>query len=193
MAATPGYRAPGCQGPYHRSVILVRLHDKAMSLADARGRRLAINAPDSNTGVNLLRAEVASLAGGRPFFAGVVETGAHARSVAALAEGVADIAAVDCVSWALLERSSPLLCNRLRVLAWSRASPGLPLVTGALTHGTELALLRRTLDAVAQDPALKAARQALLLDRFHNVPEADYRSLARLAARAAELGYPRLV
>ena len=193
VVATPGYRARGCQGPYHRSVILVRLHDRALTLADARGRRLAINAPDSNTGVNLLRAEVAPLAGGRPFFTGVVETGAHARSVAAVVEGVADLAAVDCVTWAHLERSHPSLCGLLRVLAWSRASLGLPLVTGASTPRKELMLLRETLDAIALNPALKEVRRTLLLDRLHSVRDDAYQELVYLKRGAGEQGYPELV
>ena len=46
------------------------------------GRRVAINGRDSNSGMNLLRAAVADLAGGRPYFSRVIETGAHMASLA---------------------------------------------------------------------------------------------------------------
>ena len=193
VVATPGYRARGCHGAFHRSVFLVRTGDAAMNLADMRGATLALNAPDSNTGMNLLRVEVAPLAQGAPFFAGVVNTGSHARSVAAVAEGVADLAAVDCVTWAHLERFAPALSGRLRVLGWSAASLGLPLVTGASTSDEEFGLLVRVLEDVALDPALQAVRRTLLLDRIYRVLDVEYRGLAGLRDIAAEQGYPHLV
>ena len=67
VVATPAYRARGCRGPYHRSAVVVRRSDPATVLADARAYRVAVNAPDSNTGSNLLRAAVAPLGGGSPF------------------------------------------------------------------------------------------------------------------------------
>jgi ABC-type phosphate/phosphonate transport system substrate-binding protein len=193
VVTTPGYRARGCQGPFHRSVVLVRMNDKAMNLSDLRGRRLAFNAPDSNTGVNLLRAEIAPMALSRPFFGAVIETGAHVRSVAAVAEGVADVAAVDCVTWALLERSSPALCGRLRVLAWTMAGLGLPLVTGPETSLAEIELLRQAIEAAVADRALADVRRTLLLHAVYRTSEVEYRGLLRLKSMAAEQGYPELV
>ena len=193
VVATPGYGARGCHGAFHRSVFLVRAGDPAMNLSDMRGATLALNAPDSNTGMNLLRVEIAPLAQGKSFFKGVVETGSHVRSVAALVEGVADLAAIDCVTWAHLERFTPALSRRLRVLGWSAASLGLPLVTGVRTSDYAFGLLVRALEDVALDPALCAVRRMLLLDRIYRVLDVEYRGLARLRQLAAEQGYPELV
>ena len=193
LVATPGYRAQGCDGPFHRSAVLVRLAEPAQGLCDMRGARLALNEVRSNTGMNLLRSELAPLAHGRAFFSQVVLTGSHLSSAAAVAEGEADMAAVDCVTWAQLQRFAPTLGRRLRVLAWTTRSPGLPLVTGRLTdHATFLAL-QQALGAVAEDPAMAALRRTLLLDGFHRLPERHYRSLLFLEQMAADQGYPDLV
>ena len=193
LVATPGYRAQGCDGPFHRSAVLVRLNEPAQGLYDMQGSRLALNDIHSNTGMNLLRSELAPFARERAFFRQVVLTGSHASSAAAVAEGRADLAAVDCVTWAHLQRLASTLSRRLRVLAWTTRSPGLPLVTGRLTDHATFRVLEDALNAIADDPAMAATRATLLLDRFHKLPERHYRSLLFLEQMAADQGYPDLL
>jgi ABC-type phosphate/phosphonate transport system substrate-binding protein len=119
LVATPRYRARGCSGPFHRSAIVVARESRARGLADLRGGRCAVNDLASNTGMNLLRAEVAREARGRPFFAHVRLTGAHETSLEAVASGRADIAAIDAVSFAHLGSLCPDLTAAVRILAWS--------------------------------------------------------------------------
>jgi ABC-type phosphate/phosphonate transport system substrate-binding protein len=192
LVATPRYLARGCDGPFHRAAIVVRKGSRAQSLADLRGLRLAFNAPDSNTGVNLLRAELAQVAHGAGFFAATVSTGSHADSAAAVAEGRADVASIDCVTWAFLQRLRPALTERLAVLAWTARSPGLPLVTSRLTDRTTFTWLRQALDELARDPGLAPLRRELLLDGFHSLPEPHYRTLLYFEQMAASLGYAQL-
>lgn len=52
--ATPAYAGEGCDGDHHRSRFVVRRDDAATCLAALAGLRAAINAVDSNTGMNLL-------------------------------------------------------------------------------------------------------------------------------------------
>jgi ABC-type phosphate/phosphonate transport system substrate-binding protein len=141
--ATPRYAAAGCEGATHRSRLVVRQDDAAIALPALRGRRVAVNAADSNTGMNLLRALVAPLATDGRFFGSIVRTGSHHASAQAVASGEADIAALDCVTFAHLERAEPTLARALRTLAWSAPSPGLPLVTAATTSDADLRILRR--------------------------------------------------
>ena len=76
--------------------------------------------------MNLFRATIAPVAGGGAFFRAIMVTGSHEASVAAVAEGLADLAAIDCVSFALLERGRPELIERVAVVAESPRSPSLP-------------------------------------------------------------------
>lgn len=189
VVATPIYDAPGCAGAWHRSALIVRRDDPAQDVAALRGRNVAINARDSNTGMNLLRAAVAPLARAGRFFGAVIETGAHARSLWAVIGGQADLAAIDAVTLALLRDRYPALDRRVRVLDWTAATPGLPLVTGA---GRSPDSLRAALADVVTDPALGETRAALRLNDITVVERGAYDAVPALAAQARNHGYPEL-
>jgi len=190
--ATPLYTAAGCAGASYRSAILVRRDDPASSLGDLRGRRCVINEIDSNSGMNLLRATLAPLAGGNPFFASISHSGSHRRSAALVAAGRADVAALDCVSYAHLQRLEPETTAALRLLAWTPSSPSLPLITAIGTDAQTLRSLRTCLAAVAADPALAASRAELLLEGFALNPANDYAAVLELERRAVAAGYSTL-
>src|SRR5262245_15549675 len=75
--ATPTYAAEGCGGANYCSFAIVRADDPAQTLADLHGRRVAINGTHSHSGYNLLRAMLARLARGAPFFSEVKTSGSH--------------------------------------------------------------------------------------------------------------------
>ncbi len=188
LVATPCYGAEGCDGASYRSAIVVRAADPADSLAALRGRRCAVNDAASNSGMNLLRHAVMPFArGGAAFFSETVWTGAHVASLRAVADNRADVAAVDCVTWALLRRVRPDASAGLRVLAWTASSPGLPLVTGSGTDASTLAALRAALDEVARDPALALVRDALLLEGFSRLEPDAYDALLALEGQGRSL------
>ena len=189
LVATPIYDAPGCQGAWHRSALIVRRDDPAQDMAALFGRRAAINARDSNTGMNLLRAAVAPHARAGRFFGAVLETGAHARSLWAVIGGRADLAAIDAVTLALLRDRYPALDRRVRVLDWTAQTPGLPLITRA---GRSPDALRRALADVLADPALRETRAALRLIDITVVERSAYDAVPALAAQARDQGYPEL-
>ena len=189
LVATPVYDHPGCDGPLYRSWLVVRASSPATTLTELRGSRAAINGWDSNSGMNFLRAAVAPLAVGGRFFASVGVTGAHLASVAAVATGGADVAAIDCVTHGLLVRHRPDLLAGTRVLASTPASAGLPLVTAAATSDATVEALRAALRAMLSDPATEAARAAL---GWVGLADADYRSVTELADVARKLGMERL-
>lgn len=194
LVATPCYDLPGCEGPAYRSALVVRADDPAESLADCAGRVPAVNALHSQSGHNTLRAAVAELAEpGRPFLAPGVPTGSHRASVVAVAEGRADLAAIDCVSFALLVRHEPELAGRVRVLGWTPAAPGLPLITALGTGDAALAAIREVLAEVAADAGLAAARAALGLTGYAVLPEDAYDAVLAMRARADAAGQPPLL
>ena len=192
VVATPRYRARGCDGIDYRSAVVVRADHPASSLNDLRGGRCAVNDLASNSGMNLLRAEIAPIAQGEAFFNAVIITGSHLASANAVVHGDADVAALDCITFAHLQRWRPQLTARLRVLSWTVRSPGLPLITSLATSAAQLGDLRAVLDEVAVDPALREVRDILLLDGFGVVPAEHYRAILRLGDIARGLGYPHL-
>jgi ABC-type phosphate/phosphonate transport system substrate-binding protein len=192
LLATPVYDAAGCDGARHRSALLVRRDDPAPDLAALAGRRVAINARDSNTGMNLLRAGVAPLAQNGRFFGAVVETGAHRRSVCAVIAGHADLAAIDAVTLALLRDRYRAIDRRVRVLGWTAGSPGLPLITSARQSAATIAALRAALADVLADPVLAATRAALRLVGMTVLARNAYDVVPALERQARDAGYPEL-
>jgi ABC-type phosphate/phosphonate transport system substrate-binding protein len=192
LVATPVYRAPGCEGACYRSVIVVRASAQFRNLAELRGAVCAINTTDSHSGMNILRAELAPFAPPAPFFADIRITGGHVASLAAIQKGDADVAAIDCVTFALLARVRPEAIAGLRILAWTQAAPALPFITSRYTPERVLHEIRRALDAVVTDPVLQTMRQTLLLERFEVLTWRDYATMIALERAAIAQGYPEL-
>jgi ABC-type phosphate/phosphonate transport system substrate-binding protein len=189
---TPCYRAPGCTGSLYSSAVVVRTDDASAGLRHLRGCRVAFNSRDSQSGYNSLRALVAPLAAGGRFFTAATETGAHRSSVAAVRTGRADLAAIDAVTWALLERDEPDQVAGLRVLCYTAPAPGLPFVTAAGTDAARLERIRAALAAACSDPASTAARADLLIDGFEVLPIAAYDAIPAMRDQAIAAGYPEL-
>ena len=191
--ATPVYDAPGCEGCRYSSVIVVRAEDPAADLAAMKGKCVAVNSRTSHSGCNALRRSLAPLAAGRAFFSEVVMSGGHGASLQAVAEGRADVAAVDCVTYALIARHRPNAVAGLRVLAFTEPAPGLPYVTAAGAFEALCDRLRAGLSEAMRDPTLAEARAALLIAGIEVLPPEAYDRIDRMEREAAELGYPEIV
>jgi ABC-type phosphate/phosphonate transport system substrate-binding protein len=190
--ATPCYAAPGCAGPRYRSIVLVAEDAPAGSLEDLRGGVCAINGWGSHSGMSALRALIAPLARQGRFFGAVRVSGAHALSLAMLARGEADAAAIDCVVHALLARHRPAALSGTRPLAETADAPAPPLVTRAGAGGELVARLWAALLSTFEDPALAAARADLLLAGIEILPPPAYLRIRAFERYAARLGYPLL-
>jgi ABC-type phosphate/phosphonate transport system substrate-binding protein len=157
-----------------------------------RGAVAALNAHDSNTGMNLFRATIASVACGAPFFSSIAVTGSHEASVTAVAEGGADLASIDCVSFALLERGRPELIKRVAIVAESPLSPCLPFIASARLGGSTIAAVSDALFAALADQDLAEARTTLGLKGARIATPADYDRVIELERNAAGMGYTQL-
>lgn len=187
--ATPCYAAPGCEGPLYSSVIVVRADSPAQTVSDLCGLRCAINGYGSHSGCNALRATVAPLARDGRFFGSVVVSGGHAMSVSMLQSGEADVAAIDCVVYALMARFRPGLSEHLRVIGRTVSAPVGPYVSGRAQSGDFVARLRNGMAEAMRDPTLAAARDDLLLRGMEILPVERYAEIGRLESEALELGY----
>lgn len=190
LVATPCYAAQGCEGSLYSSLFVVRASDPADRLDDLRGRRAAYNSRDSQSGYNALRHAVAPLARNGRFFVDGVETGAHLLSMESVRRGDADIAAIDCVTFALAEDAGRTA--GLRVLGQSEKVPGLPFITSVRTTEAELASLRRALAEVLQNDTAAPALAAMRLTGFADADVSAYASIAEMEDEAIARGYPVL-
>jgi hypothetical protein len=99
---------------------------------------------------------------------------------------------IDCVTFEHLRTAEPALFAAVRVIGWSAASPGLPLITAAGTDDWTLAALRAALAEISADREIASALNALLIDGFDVLALDDYHNVTELERRAATLGYPEL-
>jgi hypothetical protein len=90
----PVYDVPGCAGATHRAFFVVRADFPARGLDDLRGAVFLLNSPLSNSGMNLPRRALAEIAGGKPVFRQVIETGGHPASLDRLLRGEGDVASI---------------------------------------------------------------------------------------------------
>ncbi|MET0312897.1 MAG: PhnD/SsuA/transferrin family substrate-binding protein [Hansschlegelia sp.] len=184
LVGVPHYAAPGCEGPLYRSLLVVREDDPAEATADLVGRRAAINGFESHSGFSQLVATLAPFANGRRVIGETVVSGAHLRSLALLREGVADVAAIDCVTWALAARDDPGAIEGLRIIGHSQPSLGLPFIASRRFGAEAIDALRGALVVAVRDPALEAARAGLMLTGVSFPTPNAYRGHAE-AAQAA--------
>lgn len=166
LVATPDYGLPEAP-PGHYCSVLVTRADEPGKAEDFIDRTLAFNGQDSQSGWAAPQNQMARI-GQR--FTRTLHTGAHVDSARAVAEGRADIAAIDAVSWRLMTAHRPAVAGRLRVLCQTDPTPGLPLITAA---GRDPAPLAR--DVAAAIAALAPVdRDALGLRGVVRIPAEAY-------------------
>ena len=185
------YEAPGCDGVLNRSQLVVRADDPACTLEDLRGRRLAINGTESQSGYNSLRASLVPLLpvvqDGR-FFGATHVSGAHHLSVIAVRDGLADVASIDCVSLAGFQKHRPEITAGIRVLGQTAPYPGLPLITSAATTPGTLSALRDALTWFTLAPEMAQVRADLFIRGFEPLTMADYQVCRDMCAAADAAG-----
>jgi hypothetical protein len=160
LVGTPDYGLEGCPPGYYCSAIVVRADDPRAKRSDFADGICAFNGPESQSGFAAWEGFA---------FAAWHETGAHALSISAVASGAADIAAIDAVTWRLAVAHQPEAAA-LRVLEWTKTTPGLPFITAQGRKGAVLAEAV-TAGIAALDPA---ARRALGIAGFVQIPSAAY-------------------
>ncbi len=142
VVGQPDYSAfEGGAGEAYSSAILVRAGEAGtgpvsppadgsavLPLERMRGRKLAFNDPHSMSGIIALGRDLEAAGESLDIFSGKVETGGHRASIVAVADGRADICAVDCRTWALARRFEPK-AKQMEVVGWTARRKGLPCIS----------------------------------------------------------------
>jgi ABC-type phosphate/phosphonate transport system substrate-binding protein len=135
----------GGQGAFYSSAIMMRRSaarqrhtpsppdgSAAIPLHLLRNRRFAFNSTDSMSGIVAPARDLEAMGENLGMFSGRLETGGHRDSIIAVAEGRADVCAVDCRSWALARRYEPAAAE-VEVVGWTKRRKGLPYITSIST------------------------------------------------------------
>lgn len=190
VVATPSHETPHVSGPYYRSLVVVREEDPR-NLEQLSGATLAINSWFSHSGCCALIPLVAPLAEGAEFFGRIVETGAHARSLDAVRDGGADVAAIDCISWAMLERHRPSAIAGVRILRETDRAPAPPYVSRLGPEDRRR--LQSALLRVFEHPDTEALRSDLFIRGVTLTDERHYQPLREFVAAGARRSFAQLL
>ncbi|RUX53325.1 phosphate ABC transporter substrate-binding protein, partial [Mesorhizobium sp. M7A.F.Ca.US.014.04.1.1] len=81
-------------------------------------------------------------------------SGGHRASIVAIAEGWADVAAVDCESWALAQRFEPA-ARKVAIVGWTGRRKGLPFITARATPEKTVRAMREALAGLSEQPRIQ--------------------------------------
>jgi hypothetical protein len=159
--------------PLYWSEFVVHSDSPHLTLSDTFGGRIAFTSNESQSGFAAPLRHLSKARGARPLFREVIAPQVTPQgALAAVAEGRADVAAIDAYSLQLLRRYAPELVANSRVVARTEPRP-MPLLVSSEPMP---ALSRAFLEAHA-DPALHPAMADLRLSRFVRPDPSDYRQL----------------
>ena len=173
LVGAPAYAIPDTRPGHYYSVLVARKSEAPEDLGDLAGKRFAYNMAHSQSGfaapVRLLAAS------GLQSLAVPLETGAHRASIRAVADGTADWAAIDVVTWHLAKRHEPA-ANELVVFATTPQTPVLPLIT-SLHYADRTDAIASAVEA-AIDGLDAEIRDAVFLSGLVRLTPADYAALS---------------
>jgi len=172
----------------YQSWLIVPADSPAQNLSDLRGKTFAFTDPWSNSGRVFPTAMVKDL-GETPetFFGRTFYTYSHDDAIRAVANGVADGAAVDSLVYQYAVAREPELGNKTKIIHRSPAFGIPPVVTSPHLRPQTKAELQSILLDMTNDPAGQAALDVLDIDRFVLTSDTQYNSARELEEKVGLL------
>ncbi|MEP2717300.1 PhnD/SsuA/transferrin family substrate-binding protein [Pseudophaeobacter sp.] len=166
LIGTPDYGLPDCAPGFYRSVFVVKKSEAQPRLEQFDRASFAYNDALSQSGwaAPLIHMQDLGILPGE-----LIETGGHQASAQAVAEGHADFAALDMLSWALILEHDDFASD-LTVIERTVATPGLPFITSLKQDPAQLFIaVKSAIEALDTE-----SREALHLKGFLHIPTSDY-------------------
>lgn len=166
VVGQPSYDAyEGGQGELYSSALVMRTGEgpEVRSPADGRamlpldlirGKRFTFNSLDSMSGIIAPTRDLEAAGESLDIFSSRNESGGHRGSIVTVAEGRADIAAIDCESWALAQRFEPA-ARKIVIVGWTARRKGLPFITARTTPEKTIKAMREALVGLAEQPRIQ--------------------------------------
>jgi ABC-type phosphate/phosphonate transport system substrate-binding protein len=179
VLATPIYDVEGCGDGTYRSALVVPKNATFRSAEDTKGSRFAFNGANSLSGFRCMFPKVGDP---RAWFSQSVESGSHRVSAQRVADGGADVAAIDAVCWAYIQQYDPKVAEQLRVLDWTDVVPALPFISAKSKTDEEVNLKRSAINAGVDQALLRYETKPLFLTGVTEKPLQDYIKLRLLSS-----------
>ncbi len=177
LLGTPHFDIDGWQGPNYCSAIIVQRDSPVTSLQECRRDRFAFNSNNSLSGYRCMTPLV-----GRPeeWFDNLVKSGGHRFSATMVADGRADIAAIDAMCWHLFQTYQPEQAAQLKVLQWTPPLPGLPYITNRYWSADKLQRLKAVLANAISEIMTSPQNAILRLSGVSHLETEAYKSIILL-------------
>ncbi len=130
LVGTPDYGLSDCPAGYYRSALVVRTNDPRQAITDFKDATFAYNQTYSQSGY---AAPYWHIKSNGFWFQNRLHTEQHLESAHAVVQSRADIASIDAVTWRLMCAFEDFP-KKLRVLDWTKPTPGLPLITSVANN-----------------------------------------------------------
>ena len=165
------------------SLLIVPADSSARGIADLRGKVFAFTDPMSNSG-RMYPTYLVQQAGSTPdqFFARTFFTYSHDDAIRAVAEGLADGAAVDSLVYDFVVRGDPTVGQKTRIIHRSPAFGIPPVVVSPSIRPQLKAELQTLLLGMADTREGQQSLHAIGFDRFTVIDDSAYNSARELIA-----------
>jgi ABC-type phosphate/phosphonate transport system substrate-binding protein len=130
LVGTPDYGVEGCPPGFYHSTLISSSADPRQHLSEFLGGTLALNGPDSQSGYGAMMQAAAPWTRQGRFFHRAIHTGSHEASMRLVASGLADIAAIDSVTWRISRQFDPDTAG-LKAIGTTAPTPGLPFIAAS--------------------------------------------------------------
>lgn len=170
--------------PIYFSDVVVAAASPYRSFADLRGARWAFNEPGSHSGYGVVRYHLASLGQPWGYFASVLASGAHQRSLAMILSGEVDASAIDSTVLETELRQQSDLAARIRVIATLGPSPIPPWLIQRRLPPALRRQIRELFVTMHDDPDGRLLLSAAQMARFAAVSDRDYDEIRRMRSLA---------
>ncbi len=176
------------QTVYH-SYILAHRDSAVQSFDDLRGKRFAFTDPQSNTGC-LVPTYMLARRGETPdsFFGETFYSYSHDNSIRAVAEGMADGAAVDSLIWEFMNAIDQSLTGRTHIVEKSPPYGIPPVVVHPGLPVEQKEQLRKAFLAIHEDAEAAVLLKRLQIDRFVKGDDGAYDTVREMRRSVEEYG-----
>lgn len=173
---------PVCHGEkVYYSYFITAQESGLKSFEDLRGKTFAFTDPLSNSGY-MVPVYYLARRGETPegYFEKTFFTHSHDNAIQAVANGLADGAAVDSLIFEFMRVQNPELTARIRIIDKSPPYGNPPVVVPPSTDPTIKLMLKKIFLSVHEDPQGKKILENLRIDRFVEGNDADYDMVLKL-------------
>lgn len=165
---------------YH-AYIIVPVNSSANKLDDLKGKTFSFTDPLSNSGALVPEFMLTRKgASSKRFFGKIVFSGSHDKSIQAVADSLVDGASVDSLVWEYLNRLSPELTRKTRIIERSEPYAIPPFVVRPGLNPVLKSKLREILLNAHNVPEGKKLLDKMMIDRFEIIDDKAYDSIREM-------------